>query len=436
VHILGKTKLCVIVRDELPSAALAVNVCGLRAVARIAGGELRMPGPLDGYRVIDLTTMISGPMATMMLGDQGADVIKVEIPSRGDQTRAAGNRKNGLSASFLNNNRNKRSITIDLKRPEGRAVLLRLAADADVLVQNFRPGVVERLGIGEDAVRERAPNIVYVSISGFGETGPYVAKPVYDPIIQAVSGLASIQGGSDAQRPRLVRTIVPDKVTAVTASQAITAALLARERTGQGQHVRLSMLDAVLAFLWSSDMGGQTYVGETVSEQRAASYIDLIYETADSHMSVSVMSDGQWTALCHAVGRPEWLDDPRFETMELRDLNIDDRLTLTQSALREGTTAQWIERLEAAGVPCAPVLTRAELIEHPQIHANDILIETEHPVAGPLRQTRTAARFSGTPPEHPRGAPELGAHTDEILGELGLNGDEIESLRDAKVVGE
>jgi hypothetical protein len=176
-----------------------------------------MAGPLHGYRIVDLTGMIAGPFATMILADQGADVIKVETQGKGDQTRAAGNKSGGLSSSFLNNNRNKRSITIDLKRPEGREALLRLAATADVFIQNFRPGVVERLGVDEDAVRAVSPSIVYVSISGFGETGPYVRKPTFDPIIQAVSGLATIQGGSDEARPRLVRTIVPDKTTALTA---------------------------------------------------------------------------------------------------------------------------------------------------------------------------------------------------------------------------
>ena len=395
-----------------------------------------MPGPLDGIRILDLTAVISGPYSTMILADQGADVIKVEPQGRGDFTRSAGNRSNGLSSSFLNNNRNKRSLTVDLKDPAGVDVLKRLAVTCDVLVQNFRPGVVDRLGIGEDAIRAVAPDIVYVSISGFGERGPYADRPVYDPIIQALSGLTSVQGGSDEARPRLVRTILPDKLTAVTASQAITAALLARERGGGGQHVRLSMIDSVVAFLWSSDMGSQTFVDKDVSLQRAASFIDLVYETKKGYISVAVMTDAQWTALSRALDRPEWLEDERFKTNELRDLNIDTRLDLIQTELRKRTATEWVEILDAAGVPCAPVLTRAEMVRHPQIEANGIVVENDHPHAGRLRQTRNAARFSGTTAEHRRGAPILGEHTDEVLAEIEFSPDEIAGLRTAGVVGE
>ena len=388
-----------------------------------------MPGPLDGFRIVDLTSMISGPLATMILADQGADVIKNENPdSGGDHTRLANNRRNGFSASFLNNNRNKRSVALDLKNPAALQAVLRLAATADVLVQNFRPGVADRMGLGEDAVRAVRPDIVYVSISGFGETGPYAQKPVYDPLIQAVSGLASIQAGSDTERPRLVRTIVPDKLTAYNAAQAITAALLSRTKTGQGQHIRLSMLDAIVAFLWASDMGSQTFVGEDIPQQDAASFIDLIYETATFPISAAVQSNKEWLSLTKALDKPEWLDDPRFKTPALRQKNINDRLIMTQEALHERSAEEWLERLTREGVPCAPVLTRTQMLSNPQVVANGIVVEIEHEVAGLLRQARPAARFSGTPATIRHGGPALGEQTHQVLAELGYTPADIDAL--------
>ncbi|MCC6708636.1 MAG: CoA transferase [Gammaproteobacteria bacterium] len=394
-----------------------------------------MPGPLHGFRIVDLTSMISGPLATMMLADQGAEVIKVENPDGGDYVRRAGNRRGDFSAAFLNNNRNKRSLALDLKDPRGVALLLELICSADVFVQNFRPGVIERLGLGEDVVRAARADIVYVSIAGFGFEGPYAQRPVYDPLIQALSGLATVQAGSDTARPRLVRTIVPDKVSALMAAQAITAALLARSRERIGQHVRLSMLDAIVAFLWQSDMGSQTLVGADIPQQAAASFIDLIYETASGHISVAVMSDKEWRALCRALDTPQWLDDPRFATPALRDRNIDARLNLIQERLLTQTAAHWLARLEAEGVPCAPVLTRNEMIEHPQVRANDVVQQFEHPQAGTLRQARPAARFSVTPSDIRRGAPRLGEDTEAILDELGVAGEERERLARDGVIG-
>src|SRR5215213_728154 len=392
-----------------------------------------MPGPLHGYRIVDLTSMISGPSCTMLLADQGAEVIKVENPAAGgDHTRLGGNRRGGFSASFLNNNRGKRSVALDLKRPAALRALLRLAAAADVLVQNFRPGVAERMGLGEAAVREAAPGIVYVSISGFGETGPYAQKPVYDPLVQALSGLATVQAGSDEAPPRLVRTILPDKLTGIVAAQAITAALLARARGAPGQHVRLSMLDAVVAFLWGSDMGSQTFVEDAIPQQEAASFIDLIYETATGHISVAAQSDKEWEALARALGRPEWLADPRFATPALRQRHIDERLALTQEALRARGAEEWLERLAAHGVPCAPVLTRTRLLSHPQVLANGIVVEAEHPAAGRLRQARPAARFSETAAEPGRPAPALGADTRSVLAEAGLTPEEISEVTAAE----
>ena len=369
----------------------------------------------------------------MILADQGADVIKVEAPDGGDATRAGGNRRAGFTASFLNNNRNKRSIALDLKRPAALEVLMRLIAGADVFVQNFRPGVAERLGVGEDAVRAVSPNIVYVSVSGFGEVGPYAAKPAYDPVIQGFSGLATVQAGSDEARPRLLRTILPDKLTAITASQAITAALLARERTGEGQHVRLSMLEAVVAFLWSSDMGSQTFVGDEPARQEPASAHDLIYDTADGYITAAALTDRQWAGLARAVGHPEWLEDERFKTPALRQHNIEARLELTQQALMIRRAADWLERLTAAQVPCGPVLTRNQVIRDPQVEALGLVVETEHKRAGRLRQARAAARFSRTPTEIRSGAPALGEHTEEILAGLGYSPAEIAELGSAKM---
>ena len=395
-----------------------------------------MSGPLNGVRIIEVTSMLTGPWATSILGDQGADVIKVEAPGVGDHTRSAGADRGGLSVNFLNINRSKRSLTLNLKNERGVSVLKQLAATADVFVQNFRPGVVERLGIGEPDIRKVSPKVIYMSMSGWGEHGPLAQKPVYDPVIQALSGLTTIQAGSDDDRPRLIRTILPDKLTAVVASQAITAALLAREKTGKGQHVRLSMLDAVLNFLWASDMGGQTYVDQPVSNQAAASFIDLIYETKDGYMTVSTMGNKEWLALSRAFERPDLLKDPRFKTPQLRDQNVNERLALVQAELKTKTTAKWLEIFEKEEVPAAPALTRQEMIEHPQVTASEILVEYDHPVAGRLRQTRTAARFEGTPPGPPQGAPRLGEHNTQILMELGLSEDEIIELSECGAIGD
>jgi crotonobetainyl-CoA:carnitine CoA-transferase CaiB-like acyl-CoA transferase len=387
-----------------------------------------MPGPLHGIKVIDLTSMVSGPLTTMILADQGADVIKIENPNGGDHTRGVSTRHGGFSASFLNNNRNKRSVALNLKDPRGVAVLKKLVVDADVIVQNFRPGVVERMGVGEYDIRAVAPDIIYVSISGFGERGPYSAKPVYDPLVQALSGLTTIQAGSDEERPRLVRTIVPDKLTGFAGSQAITAALLARERGAGGQHIRLSMLDAVVSFLWASDMSGQTFVDTEVDQQRAQSFIDLIYETSDGHISVAVQSDKEWAGLSRALNRPDYLEDERFKTVELRQHNINDRLTVTQEGLLGLTCEECLTRLEAEDVPCAPVLRRRDVAHHPQLVASETVMETDHPHAGRIRQARPAARFSETPPEHRFGGPRLGAHSRDVLAASGFAADEIDAL--------
>jgi crotonobetainyl-CoA:carnitine CoA-transferase CaiB-like acyl-CoA transferase len=395
-----------------------------------------MAGPLAGFKVIDLTTMISGPVATMMLADQGADVIKVETPAGGDFSRAVATRRGGFSASFLNNNRNKRSIALNLKTAQGLEVLRKLVADADVFAQNFRPGVADRIGAGYEALNAINPQLVYLSIAGFGFEGPYAGKPVFDPLIQSLTGLTTVQAGSDRDRPRLVRTILPDKLTGFAASQAICAALLARSKSGAGQHVRLSMLDTVISFLWHSDMGSHTFVGDELETEVAQSFIDLIYETADGFMSVAVMRHKEWVGLSKAVGCPEWLEDPRFQDTAGLEVHKNARLELTQAALTKRSTADWIRILDQHDVPCAPVLTRREVIQHAQVRANKILIETEHPQAGTLRQARNAALFDGTPAEQRMGAPAHGEHGREILAQLGYEDAEVAELVDTGIIVE
>tara|TARA_Y100000588_G_C14233838_1_gene916394 strand:- start:14 stop:1156 length:1143 start_codon:yes stop_codon:yes gene_type:complete len=364
----------------------------------------------------------------MMLGDQGAEVIKVENPVGGDFTRAMSNRRGGFSASFLNNNRSKRSVAVNTKTAKGLEIVKKLIVESDVFIQNMRPGVIERIGLGEEVVRKIAPDIIYVSISGFGEKGPFSQRPVYDPLVQALSGLTTIQGGSDEARPRLVRTIIPDKLTGVMAAQAITAALLSRERTGEGQHIRLSMLDAVISFLWHSDMGSQTFVGGEFPQEAAQSFIDLIYETADGYISVAVNTDKQWHNLATALGHPEWLEDKRFLTPALRHKNIDDRLSLTQEALKTKSADMWLKTLAAADVPCAPILRRRDLAKHPQMVANNSVQEYNHRYAGRLRQARPAATFSKTRLEISRGAPALGEFSEEALTKLGYDQKSIKTM--------
>ena len=395
-----------------------------------------MSGPLTGIRVIDLSAMLSGPWAADILGDQGAEVIKVEAPGVGDHVRALRNQVQGMASMFVNINRSKRSLSLNLKHPEGVRVLRKLVGTADVLIQNFRPGVVERLGISYDDLREINHRLVYLSISGFGETGPYAERRVYDPIVQALSGLTTIQAGSDTERPRLIRTVLPDKLTAVTGAQAICAALIARGRTGEGQHIRLSMLDTVLSFLWASDMNAYTFVDQPVEPEQAASFIDLIYQTADNYITVSTMSNREWQAFCTAAKRPDLLTDERFETPAKREENVDDRLAEIQKVLLQRPAAEWLEILAEHDVPCAPALRRFELLDNPQVVASGSIIETEHPIVGRVRQARPAARFSATPVTPPRGAPWLGEHNFEILTGLGLSDDEIARLADSGATGD
>ena len=393
-----------------------------------------MAGALKGVRVIDLTSMISGPSATMILGDQDAEIIKIENTSVGDYTRIVSTQRAGVSAAYLNNNRNKKSVCIDLKTDDGKKILKKLINTADVMVQNFRPGVMDRLGFGYSDVATISPNIIYVSISGFGFTGPYKNKPVYDPLIQALSGLATIQAGSDEDRPRLVRTILPDKLTGITTAQAITAALFHKAKTGEGQEIKISMLDTVVSFLWGSDMGGHTFVGDELEKETAQSFIALIYETKEGFISVAVQSDKEWFNLCDAFNKKEWLSDSRFLTAELRHENINKRLELIQSELKKKTSEEWLKLLTDKDVPCAPVLTRKEMINNEQVIANDIIKISEHPAAGKIRQSKLAASFSATKKDDTLSAPSHGQDTHSVLLSVGFTESEINNFCSNNVI--
>ncbi len=386
-----------------------------------------MAGPLDGFRIIDLTTMISGPFATMTLADQGADVIKVETPGTGDLLRYAGPARGGISALFLTSNRNKRSVALDLKSDGGKRALTRLIEGADVLVQNFRPGALTRVGFDEPAVRRIRPDIVYASISGYGETGPYSHQRVYDPVIQAVSGLMSVQGGNSG--PQFVSTVVPDKNASLTMAQAITAALLHRERTGEGQHVKLAMLDALVAWLWPDGMMNHTYIGDGVSAPMdlSAAYSEPM-PTRDGVMVAAVISDAEWRGFCHAAERPDLLESEQYATLADRTANFADLMDLIRGITTGGTTAEWLERLDAHDVPCAPINSLTDVLTDPQIVTNGMVVERLHPTSGAFRDAEPAVSYSGTPSEVRCLAPQLGEHTEEVLREAGFNDADIRQL--------
>src|ERR1700758_1359992 len=395
-----------------------------------------MPGPLAGIRGLDLTSVVSGPLGTMFLADQGAEVIKIETLG-GDITRRS---RQSISASgefsalFVSTNRGKRSLALDLKRPEAARIMRKLIASSDVLVQNFRPGTMERLGLGEPAMRELNPRLIYVSISGVGESGPYAAKRVYDPIIQGLSGFADLQADPGTRRPRMIRTIVADKTTAIFAAQAVTAALFARERTGEGQHIRLAMLDTMIGYLWPEAMTQYTVVGREATTADPTARPDLIFETADGYITVGTISDSEWLGFCAASGRPGLADDPRFNTPGGRTANATERILLMAEIIKEHPTADWLRRLDTNDVPSAPVLRRNEVIANEQVLARELIAEFDHPDIGLVRQPQPAARFDRTPAAIRGPAPRIGEHSAIILAELGLEAAEIEGLGARKIV--
>lgn len=389
-------------------------------------------GPLCGVRIIDLTNIYSGPICVSILGDQGADVIKVEAPG-GDPMRQGIPRRNGVTASFAVMNRNKRSIVIDLQKPAGRSILLDLVRSADAIVENYRPGVMERLGLAYETLAAINPRIVVASINGVGPTGPYANRRVYDAVIQAVTGLADLQS-VDTGAPTMINTLVADKVTAMTAAQAITAALFSASRTGLGQQVAISMIDASLFFLWPDSMSRHGLVGEGVELAPYVSHAALLRRTRDGHVAVMPVKLGEWEGAFRALGLPNLFRDERFSTGAARLSNA----ALFQQVLSEAyatfTTDEICERLEAQDVPWARINTRDQVVDDPQIRAMGALVEYEHPRAGRVRQPRPPGQFQSTPATLHRPSPDLGEHTDEVLRELGLDESSVVALRAEGVV--
>ena len=393
-----------------------------------------MAGPLQGFRVIDASAVVSGPLAAMMLADQGAEVIKVEPQGLGDVTRLPFNKRAGMTGLYANCNRGKRSVVLDVREPAGRQIMLDLVADADVFIQNWRPGAAERIGLGDSDLRAVNAELIYASISGYGASGPYSDQRVYDPVIQAYTGMIAAQRAPGAKDFDLVRNIVADKVSSYTLCQAITAALLARERGAGGQHLQIPMLDATLAFFWPDGMMHKTLTGGGVEVPLCLSDLYRVWETSDSHVIAFFQSPAELTGLARALDRSDWLDEPDFTNVgeHLKDFPV--FVDRVQAAIRPFTTAQIVSRFTEHEVPVAPVLSHDEVFDDEQVQHNESVESFEHPTYGTYRQSRQPIQFSVTQPEPTRAPALLGEHTEEVLGELGYTVDDIVRLRTAGVI--
>ena len=395
--------------------------------------NVAMPGPLEGIKIVDLTQVVAGPVCTMLLADQGAEVIKVEFPEGDILRQNSLYARGGMNALELNCNRGKKSICVDMSTPDGIDIVRKLAADADVFVQNYRAGAIERLGIDHEELRRVNPHLITVWMSGFGQSGPMADVPVFDPVIQAVSGHCAAQLNPNVPFPDVHRTIIIDKSTALTAAQAITAALFARDRHPEriGQHVELSMLDTALSFFWPDGGMAHTVLDEA-TDGWTLYEIMSVTACSDGHLVYYLQSDAHFQGLFRTIGRDDWADDPNYYTPAGRasDENI-------RAEIADGIEAGFyaLERdaalasLHHHDVPAAPMLGIDELHEFPQAQHNGSFHEWDHPRAGRLRQARAAARFSQTRIEDRWWVPGLGENTDEVLGTLGLDDTTIADLR-------
>ncbi|MBJ21881.1 MAG: CoA transferase [bacterium] len=390
-----------------------------------------MPGPLDGVRIIDVSEVISGPLAAMILADQGADVIKVEPPRYGEESRQLANYRDGMAALYLNCNQGKRSIGLNLKNEEGLGLLYDLIRGADVFVQNWRPGAAQRLKVSEEDLRAVNPDLIYATITGFGDDGPYADRRGYDPIFQALTGYVGAQLNPEIPIHDLVRNAIVDKATSYSLAQAITAALFARERGAPGQHIRVSMLDAGLAFFWPDGMLRHSLVGEDVTNYVVPGERYQLMPTADGQIIVWAGTADQMRGSLRAVGREDLANSPNQRGVAMiQDDNTAERVQAVAAALTRMTTALAYEEMVAAQVPTAPVLTQQDVLVDPQIVHNGCIIEAEHPVYGRYRRVRASAQFSRTIEETTRPSALYAEHSDEILDELGTSAEERKRLRE------
>lgn len=394
-----------------------------------------MTAPLAGARIVELASFASGPFAAAILADQGADVVKIEAPGRGDPLRRLGTTVNGLSAVFATLNRNKRSAAIDVRVPAGADIVRRLAAGADVFIQNLRPGVADRLGLGEAVLRRDHPELVYMSISGFGATGPYASRAAYDSVVQAAAGIADNQGLVAAGgEPQFIRNAICDKLTGLTAAQLATAALYARAHGHGGQHVEVSMLHATLGFLWPDGMQDVAFLDSPADNAVKAEQPPL-YRTSDGYLAISLNQDDELRRLAEVVGAPELATDPRFARAGDRSRNLSILAKVLAPLVARWSTAELDAAMFFADVPHAAVSRAATIHEDEQVVHERLLAVIDQPPAGRMRQPVPVGRFAGEPLPELRPAPRLGEHTDEVLGEVGLDETAIRGLRADGVVG-